>query len=79
MVSDAAKTLSKKWRKIFVVRNMAYGLVMLYQCYAPRMITHAFSSAKRLSWPSTGRALSARVIGRPAGLYVTLSVFLTCL
>jgi len=79
MVSDAAKTLSKEGRKIVVVRNMAHGLVMLYQCYAPRMITHAFSSAKRLSWPSTGRALSARVIGRPAGLYVTLSVFLASL
>jgi hypothetical protein len=79
MDSDAAKTLSKEGRTIFVVRNMTHGLVMLYQCYAPRTITHAFSSAKRLSWPSTGRALSARVIGRPAGLYVTFSVFLTCL
>jgi branched-subunit amino acid ABC-type transport system permease component len=79
MISDAAKTLSKEGRKIIIVRNMAHGLVMLYQCYAPWMITHAFSSAKRLTWPSTGRALSARVICRPAGLYVTRCVFLASL
>jgi SAM-dependent methyltransferase len=40
MISDAAKTLSKEGRKIIIVRNMAHGLVMLYQCYAPWMITH---------------------------------------
>ena len=79
MVSDAAKTLSKEGRKILVVRNMAHGLVMLYQCYAPWMITHDLLFRKTAILAIEGRALSARVIGRPAGLYVTLSVFLASL
>ncbi len=38
--SDAAKTLNKEGFPIFVVRNVAHGLLMFYQCYDPRMITH---------------------------------------
>jgi peptide/nickel transport system substrate-binding protein len=38
--SDAAKTLHNEGFKIFVVRNVAHALLVFYQCYDPRMITH---------------------------------------
>lgn len=66
-------------RKIFVVRNMAHGLVMFYQCYAPRIIAHDLLFRKTailaIDWPG----IVSGGIGRPADLYVTVSVFLTCL
>ena len=77
MDSDAAKTLSKEWRTISVVRNMAHGLVMLYQCYTPRTITHALLFRKTAILAIDGPGIVSGGIGRPAGLYVTFSVFLT--
>ena len=40
MDSDAARALAKEGFKIFVTRNVAHGLLVFYQCYEPRMITH---------------------------------------
>jgi peptide/nickel transport system substrate-binding protein len=40
MDSDAAKTLHSEGFKIFVVRNVAHALLVFYQCYDPRMVTH---------------------------------------
>jgi len=79
MDSDAAKTLSKVGRKIFVVRNMAHGLVMFYQCYAPRMITQYLLFHRTAILAIDRPGIVSGGIGRPAGLYVTFSVFLTCL
>ncbi len=40
MDSDAARSLDKEGFKIFVTRNVAHGLLVFYQCYDPRMVTH---------------------------------------
>ncbi len=40
MDSDAARALDKEGFKIFVTRDVAHGLLVFYQCYDPRMITH---------------------------------------